>query len=292
MISEKENVLRYLKGEEFERDPGIVLMTGGDFHAVEHVELPVCERPIHDEGYDVFGVHWSAATPAAHYTLGQEPLYDDIENWREQVRFPRVDRFDWDAFSAKAAAADRQNKITTVVSIVGPFERVSCLTSFEDCLVNSMEDPEEFGALVSAIADYKIELIRCMYDIARPEVFMFHDDWGTSNSTFFAPETWRDLFKPHVKRLCDAVLDRGMVCGLHSCGAISPLVGDIVDMGISFWEAQGECNDFDALRAAYPSLTILATPPSAVVGGFLRSGELGPWNPAKGYVEKPAFLWD
>ncbi|MEA5019132.1 MAG: uroporphyrinogen decarboxylase family protein [Gordonibacter sp.] len=292
MIGDKENVLRYLKGQRYERDPGIVLMTGGDFHTVEHVELPICERPIHDEGYDVFGVHWTAAVPAAHYTPGQVPIYDDIENWRAQVNIPRVDRFDWVGFAAKASQADRENKIVTVVSTVGPFERVSCLTSFEDCLVNSMEDPEEFGALIGALADYKTEVIARMYDAAHPEVFMFHDDWGTSTSTFFAPDTWRALFKPHVKRICDAVLDRGMVCGLHSCGAISPLVGDIVDMGISFWEAQGECNDFDALRSQYPELAILATPPSSMVGGFLKSGELGPWNPAKGYAEKPAFLWE
>ena len=44
--------------------------------------------------------------------------------------------------------------------------------------------------------------------------------------------------------------------------------------------------------AQYPSLTILTTPPSEVVGGFLKSGELGPWNPAPGYAEKPTFLWD
>ena len=292
MPNRKENVLAYLKGDRNAPDPGIVLMTGGDFGAVEHLELPICERPIHDEGYDVFGVHWTAATPAAHYTPGQDAIYDDIEDWREQVKFPHVDRFDWDAFAAKAQRADRENKITTVVSIVGPFERVSCLSSFEDCLVNSMEDPEAFGELVGAIADYKIEIVKRAYDAARPEVFMFHDDWGTSVSTFFAPDVWRELFKPHVKRICDAILDRGMVCGLHSCGAISPLIGDVVDMGISFWEAQGECNDLDALRAQYPSLTILTTPPSEVVGGFLKSGELGPWNPAPGYAEKPTFLWD
>ena len=139
-----------------------------------------------------------------------------------------------------------------------------------------MEDPEAFGELVGAIADYKIEIVKRAYDAARPEVFMFHDDWGTSVSTFFAPDTWRELFKPHVKRICDAILDRGMVCGLHSCGAISPLIGDVVDMGISFWEAQGECNDLDALRAQYPSLTILTTPPSEVVGGFLKAASWGP----------------
>ena len=56
----KENVLAYLKGDKNAEDPGIVLMTGGDFGAVEHLELPICERPIHDEGYDVGNVQFFA----------------------------------------------------------------------------------------------------------------------------------------------------------------------------------------------------------------------------------------
>ena len=241
MPNRKENVLAYLKGDRNAPDPGIVLMTGGDFGVVEHLELPICERPIHDEGYDVFGVHWTAATPAAHYTPGQDAIYDDIEDWREQVKFPHVDRFDWDAFAAKAQRADRENKITTVVSIVGPFERVSCLSSFEDCLVNSMEDPEAFGELVGAIADYKIEIVKRAYDAARPEVFMFHDDWGTSVSTFFAPDVWRELFKPMYKDYIDIAHAHGKKAFMHSDGYILDIYPDLIELGLDAINSQLFC---------------------------------------------------
>ena len=115
-----------------------------------------------------------------------------------------------------------------------------------------MEDPEAFGELVGAIADYKIEIVKRAYDAARPEVFMFHDDWGTSVSTFFAPDTWRELFKPHVKRICDAILDRGMCA---ACIRVAPSARS----SATWWtwasasgKAQGECNDLDALRRSTP----------------------------------------
>ena len=108
----KEQVLRYLHHEPGAEVPDVRLldMMGGS-EILKVLDVPVRERPMKGDGYDVFGVHWTGMSPASHYTPGQKPVMDDIEKWREQVRFPLVDRFDWDYVAAQSEKLDRENKV-------------------------------------------------------------------------------------------------------------------------------------------------------------------------------------
>lgn len=232
---------------------------GGDF---QMIFSPVCERPLFNSGYDVFGVHWTRAIPTSHYTTGQKPVIHDIENWRKEVRFPVVERFDWGYVAEQAKSLDRENKVVSCSLALGPFERASSLTSFEDCLVNAISEPEEFTDLMGALADYKIDIIQHLYEYAKPDFINLHDDWGTGISTFLSPELWRETIKPHTKRMYDVIHDRGMLVGQHSCGRVTPLLGDMVEIGCNAWEAQENCNDIPALRTQYGNkICILAPPP-------------------------------
>ncbi len=261
-MNPREQLLQYLHHEREDR-PHERLMFTGPAPYVIGLSLPVCERPMKGTGFDVFGVHWTDSDPASHYTHGQEPIYHDIEDWRSEVRIPQVDRFPWDTLEQQVKTLDRSAKLVNATLLTGPFERTTCLTSFEDCLVNALMSPEDYGDLIGAIADYRIALIDRICDIAHPDVINLHDDWGTSNSTFMSVELWRETIKPHTKRMYDAVHRHGALVCQHSCGAIGPLVGDMVEMGADIWEAQGDCNDIPALNAQYgDKLCILVGPPA------------------------------
>lgn len=241
---------------------------GGDFQALYS---PICDRPLFHTGYDVFGVHWTEAYPATHYTPGQAPIMTDIEDWRDQVRFPVVDRFDWCYVMKQADKIDRDQKVVSVTLSLGPFERANTLTSFEDGLVNAISDPEDYSDLLSAIADYKIEVIEHLHRYGHPDFLNLHDDWGTARNTFLSPELWRQLLKEPTKRMYEAAHDCGMIVCQHSCGSIGTLVDEMVDMGLDVWEANGYCNDIACLqRKVAGKLRIIAPPdkeedrPSAV----------------------------
>lgn len=291
MLSERENTWRYISGQEYEYDPCPLRLTGGDQGVFRALMIPICERPQEATGYDVFGVHWTSVPPSPHYTPGQEPIIKDILNWREELKIPQIDRFDWSEISAMGATVDHENEIATAVSIIGPFERMTSLSAFEDCLLNAAEEPEEFKACADAIADYKVEVIKKVYDVAKPDIFFFHDDWGTSVNTFMSPQAWREMIKPGIKRMADAILDRGMVAGLHSCGVIMPLMPDIVELGITCWEGQPECNDVDAIVKQYPTLRPIRFP-NKPKAELIASGWMKPWRTAPPFEETPTYLWD
>ena len=291
-VTTKEQILACLRHEPGAETPPaelMNLMAGSPLLAM--LSVPARERPLHGAGYDIFGVHWSATEDISHRTPGQKPIYDDIEDWREQVRFPNVDKFEWDELRRDAEAVDREKQLVGVMLYTGPFERATELTSMEDCLVNLMLDPESFSELIGAIADYKIQVIEKCWEYARPDIFVIHDDWGTMKSTFMNPALWREVIKPHTQRIYDAIRAHGAIIAQHSCGAIGPLVGDMVEMGADAWDGQPECNDFAALRAQYGDrLVILDKPPMPDAS----EGELPPMPGEKyaAYAEYPEFLFD
>ena len=291
-MTRKDNALRYLRREPGAEKPAPELldMMGGS-ELLKVLDVPVRERPMKGSGYDVFGVHWSATDSISHYTHGQDPVYDDIEDWREQVRFPNIEKFEWDELREQAAAVNREEKLVSVVLYTGPFERATELTSFEDCLVNLISDPEEFAELIGAIADYKIAVINKVWECAQPDIYLIHDDWGTMKSTFMNPDLWREVVKPHTKRIYDAIHAHGAIVAQHSCGAIGPLVGDMVEMGADAWDGQPECNDYPALIEKYGDRLIFLEKPER------RDDPDAPKPPMPGekygaYAEYPEFLFE
>jgi uroporphyrinogen decarboxylase len=59
---------------------------------------------------------------------------------------------------------------------------------------------------------------------------------------FINPVMWRKIFKPRYKRLFDATKSRGGFVFFHSDGNITPIVGDLVEIGIDILNpVQPEC---------------------------------------------------
>ena len=65
------------------------------------------------------------------------------------------------------------------------------------------------------------------------DVILFGDDFGTQTGTFFSNAMYRKFYKPFQQRLWKRVKDLSDVkIMLHSCGAIEPLLGDLIDAGL------------------------------------------------------------
>lgn len=59
------------------------------------------------------------------------------------------------------------------------------------------------------------------------------DDLGSQNSLLMSPRTYRKLIQPQHRRLFDLIKAQSPVkVFLHSCGAIRPLIPDLIDAGV------------------------------------------------------------
>lgn len=65
------------------------------------------------------------------------------------------------------------------------------------------------------------------------DIIRFGDDLGMISGPFMSPETYRKLFKPRHRILCDYVKSHSqMHTFIHSCGSIAALLPDLIDTGI------------------------------------------------------------
>jgi len=68
------------------------------------------------------------------------------------------------------------------------------------------------------------------------DIIRFGDDLGMTSGPFMEPETYRQLFKPRHKILCDYVKEHSqMHTFIHSCGSISLLMPDMIEAGIEIF---------------------------------------------------------
>lgn len=207
--------------------------------------------PFYQSGTDWFGVRWlrdegiNAIAPDAT----QEPILKDITKWKEVVQWPDLEAWDW----SKARELDhldeidRENQLFLLFSVNGPFERLHMLMGFEEALCALLEEPESVTEFFDAFMDWKLRLLEKMVEVYRPDVIMFHDDWGTQTGMFFSPATWRELIKPQIQKAVDKCHELGVFYEHHSCGKIEQIVPDFVEMGIDSWQGQ-EINDIPALK--------------------------------------------
>lgn len=65
------------------------------------------------------------------------------------------------------------------------------------------------------------------------DIIQMGDDLGTQNALEISPRMYREVFKPRHKALFDYIKkNSGLKIFLHSCGAISDIIPDLVEIGV------------------------------------------------------------
>ena len=139
---------------------------------------------------------------------------------------------------------------------------------FENALCALYEEPEECYALMDAITDYKIEIVKKAAQYFKPDFFTSFDDVATERGLFMSPSIYRALIKPLHKKLNDAILASGMLPMIHTCGRCEDIVGDFIEEGAVAWSSAQPMNDIVGLQKKYGrNIT--------VIGGFDMNGRPG-----------------
>lgn len=60
----------------------------------------------------------------------------------------------------------------------------------------------------------------------------FCEDWGTQLGLMIHPDMWREIFQPRFKKLCDAAKKHGLKVLMHSCGRVTDIIPDLIEVGV------------------------------------------------------------
>lgn len=214
-------------------------------------------------GFDWFGCSWTEV--AAGGPLGGQTItpgtrrLEDLADYKEV--FPSTEQvraYDWAGLAAKVLRkVDRDQQIVQFRSLTGPFERLHCLIGFEDALCSFYEEPELVEEFFAAVLEYKKVVVDCVAEHIKPDIMIFDDDYGTSRATFMSPDMWREFFPQYWKPLIDYVHSKGIKFELHSCGYVTPLVGDFVELGMDILQPVQTNNDLKAIKEQWGDRIVL-----------------------------------
>lgn len=179
-------------------------------------------------------------TPSCH-DWGSSHAYPLAE--AETVR--QVERHPWPDPHAYGFAAAREHaeRFSREFAVRGP--RFSAITNpvfllfgQEEALVKMMLNPAVFEAAVERVFQVTLEASRLYIANCGPhlDLYCIWEDFATQRGMMFAPELWRRFFKSRYARLFEVAKAAGKHVWFHSCGDITAILPDLLDIGMDVWE--------------------------------------------------------
>jgi uroporphyrinogen decarboxylase len=105
----------------------------------------------------------------------------------------------------------------------------------EEALVKMIAQPRVYEAFVRRLHEVELEVHRKRCAIAGRYADVCHwwDDFASQESMLINPDLWRRQIKPLLAEQFQIALENGMRVFFHSCGAVRPVLPDLIDMGVS-----------------------------------------------------------
>jgi len=132
------------------------------------------------------------------------------------------------------------------------------LRGMENTFLDLVLHTDIFRFIVGRITAFYREYLTRILEAAKGkiDIFMTGDDFGSQNSLLCSRETWKELLEPGFRDYLALIRQAGVLSMHHSCGAVEPLIGDMVDCGLDILQSiQPEAAGMDprALKRKYGS---------------------------------------
>jgi len=197
-----------------------------------------------DEGdYEVYvdewGIQWRKPKQGGfYYDMWRHPLQNaDSLAELKAYSFPDpVDEGRFMGLRAQAEAAVAKGKAAVLAGpCAGITEVYSWLRGYEAFYIDLALNKPWVGTMLDKLVDYKIAFWqRALAEVGDlVDVVVEADDLAGQRNLLMSPATYREVIKPRHKRLFRAIKEMAAVkLFYHSCGAIRPLIPDLLDAGM------------------------------------------------------------
>ncbi|MBI9049840.1 MAG: hypothetical protein JEZ00_10495 [Anaerolineaceae bacterium] len=191
--------------------------------------------------FDSYGQIWKRALPYYYTGKGLLEETNDVEDIDRLIQWPDLSDPIWTAGVAERAQTLHENSpyfvIMRMVASHGPFQTACDLRGTENFLMDMSLNPEYAEALLDKITSILEGLIRINMHQAGKFFDMIElpgDDYAGNNNLIISPRMFRRFIKPCLIRLINAAKEDhpNLKIMLHSDGAISKLMDDMIEIGV------------------------------------------------------------
>lgn len=130
------------------------------------------------------------------------------------------------------------NKALMIVCGCNLFEWGTFLRRMDNFLMDLLCEPDQVARMLDQLLERHLATLAKVCDSVGDivDIIRFGDDLGMTSGPFMDVDTYRSLFKPRHKQLCDYVKTHSqMHTFIHSCGSISSLMPDLIEAGIEIF---------------------------------------------------------
>lgn len=195
-----------------------------------------------------FAEHFGHDIRYVHYSLPARP---DIIPHREWTLVPGADAIH--AMQAIIRALQERGLAVCGGYACGVFEEAKAWLGNEATLVAPYEDPAGFAKVLDQITDWK-QAVYGAYVAAGVDIVWIGDDLGTQRSLVMSPAQYRQWYRPRHQRIVNHLraLRPEIKIAFHCCGYVTPLIPDLMELGIDILEAvQTEAMDIAQLKREF-----------------------------------------
>jgi len=228
-----------------------------DFAGQEEPPPPSWEHSHYRPGIEVdaWGCVWR------NMGLGTEGqvIGHPLEDWAALASYkppdPRAE--DWLEIDAMIERGLRQEKFI-MVGAGRLFERMHFLRGYDRLLLDIAEARPEVERLRDLVLEHDLAVAELLAQ--RPvDAISYMDDWGTQEALMIRPVLWRELFKPAYARIAQVAHQAGKAFYFHSDGHISPIIPDLMEIGVDVLNPQFSCHNLEELAKLCRGRLCIAT---------------------------------
>lgn len=154
-----------------------------------------------------------------------------IKDWDdlEQLQLPDPDSEEYlaPAREALAKSGDYARVCSCRVGISATYLAMGML-HFYYCLY---DNPDLVQEILRRYTDFAASAVEQAANLGF-DMFWTSDDIAFRSGTLWSPQMFREYMLPHVRKVADRVRDTGMAWVYHSDGDLSPIMDDLLDLGM------------------------------------------------------------
>ena len=113
------------------------------------------------------------------------------------------------------------------------FQDACAAFGMENALMTMMETPAMFRAVIERILEFYLAANAIFYEATRGrlDVVLIGNDFGSQSALMVSADQLREFVFPGTRRLIEQAHSYGLKVIHHSCGAICPLIPDLLSLG-------------------------------------------------------------
>lgn len=198
------------------------------------------------ERKDVWGNTWGRIDETSKGEIVRGALADISQ----AADFPLPDCTDPELYKRAAENYASRPDFWSIGGVHGlTFSVARKIRKLDQYLMDLVTEPEAIEILHDRVDECIAAQIRGLAS-AGARAIMFGEDWGTQQALMISPAMWREKFKPRFARFCRLAHELGMRLFMHSCGKITDIIPDLIEVGVDLFQFdQPRLHGLDTLAA-------------------------------------------